>query len=206
MLRPEDKVLLDVCCGRWGWSKEFARRGWKCIGIDLVRPLHIPEGCEFICMNLFDLTKEFLVKHKIKFACASTPCTEFALFGMRMFHAKPPYPVMGIKMFNHIREILCDTPHIMENVKAAIEFLGPSINNCGPFHLWGSAVPLLVPYGIKKGIKLKKGRRDEIGRWGSQSWQRKAATAKVSLIPPELAACVADYAERILEIRHARTA
>jgi site-specific DNA-cytosine methylase len=27
--------MLDLFCGRWGWSKAFAARGWECVGVDL---------------------------------------------------------------------------------------------------------------------------------------------------------------------------
>lgn len=89
----------------------------------------------------------------------------------------------------------------MENVRGAEKFIGSPVAKCGPFCLYGNAVPPLLPQGIKKGMQFKKGQRDKIGRWGSNSWQRKAATAEVATIPPELAACVADYAERLLEVR-----
>lgn len=52
MTHPADRErprrrLLDLFCGRWGWSRAFAARGWECVGVDLVQPHEIPEGCHF---------------------------------------------------------------------------------------------------------------------------------------------------------------
>ena len=45
--------MLDLFCGRWGWSKAFADRGWECVGVDLVEPPEIPEGCKFFNMGRY---------------------------------------------------------------------------------------------------------------------------------------------------------
>lgn len=90
------------------------------------------------------------------------------------------------------------------------------MNHCGPFYLWGSAVPPLLPGGIKKGFQtggsiiqalnkidraaLTAYRRENDLSWSSSgSKKRKEFTAKAATIPSELANCVADYAERIYE-------
>jgi hypothetical protein len=94
----------------------------------------------------------------------------------------------------------------MENVRAAQQFVGKAVHHCGAFHLWGNAVPPLMPQGILKGWENKyvdsKGRKRGGGP-GRYEWStsdgRREATAKVATIPPELANCVADYAERLLE-------
>src|ERR1700754_992407 len=191
--------MLDLFCGRWGWSKAFAVRGWKCVGIDLAIPPEIPEGCEFIHADVLTLTAEF-VRH-FDFACASSPCEEFSVYGMPMFHANPPHPEMGLKLFNHTNRILEESgvPYIMENVRSAQLFVGKSQHNCGPFHLWGTGVPLLMPQGIKKGFKMGNGKtarllkasnptalrdyRKKMDCWHSaKSPQRKANTAKVATI------------------------
>ena len=111
-------------------------------------------------------------------------------------------------MFNHTRE-LCEAlgvPYVMENVRAAQQFVGKAANHCGAFHLWGSGVPPLMPQGIIKGWEHKyidsKGRKRGGGP-GRYEWStsegRRDAIAKVATIPPELSSCVADYAERLLE-------
>lgn len=206
-----DKIMLDVCCGRWGWSKEFAKRGWKCVGVDLHECKPRPQNCRIELMNLFDITWQWIKDQGFLFACASTPCEEFAKFGMRMFHPNPPYPARGIKMFNHIKkQFECSgIPYVMENVRSAEEFVGAAVNRCGPFALWGN-VPPLLPQGIIKGMtrealgyrELKGGEkwncRHALISSGSKSKQRKELVAMNATIPPLLAACVADYADYLV--------
>ena len=91
------------------------------------------------------------------FICASSPCEQFSVHGMKHFHPNPPYPELGIKLFNHTRAI-CEAsgvPYVMENVRAAQQFVGQAVNHCGPFYLWGNAVPVLMPQGVNKGMSRK---------------------------------------------------
>lgn len=225
--------MLDLFSGRWGWSKAFAARGWKCIGIDVVTPPETPKNCEWIGADILQLRSGDARGHvyipaeifgclwcgSFDFICASPPCEQFSVHGMKHFHPNPPYPELGIKLFNHTREI-CEAsgvPYVIENVRAAQQFVGNAVHHCGPFYLWGSGVPPLLNQGIKKGFKLGNGKaarilketgdrtalreyRKAMDCWhSSKSPQRIANTAKVATIPPELASCVADYAERLLE-------
>jgi hypothetical protein len=224
--------LLDLFCGRFGWSSEFAARGWECVGIDMIEPPEIPNGCTFIKADVLQIQvtsggvfsiREFpdrgpiLWEFKPDFVAASSPCEEFSIHGLAHFHPNPKYPSLGIELFNHTRAI-CEAsgrPYIMENVRPAQKFVGIASNHCGPFYLWGNAVPPLMPHGITKGIdvgssKAVKGMNKEERRayraqfpW-NQSWstgkQRGRDTAKAATIPPLLSNTVADYAERILEV------
>ena len=201
--------LLDVCCGMWGWSKQFARRGdWECIGIDLMEHHSAPEHCKLVRMNLLALTVVHLKQWKIDFGVSSTPCEEFTCIAMPNFQPNASFPALGIKLFKHIESVFLEAgiPFVMENVRSAEEFLGPSVNHCGPFHLWGNAVPPILPQGIKKGLSMKRA-RDKNGKRiyttvADKLWSTKRKTL-VATIPPELANCVADYAERLLEQRKA---
>jgi hypothetical protein len=207
--------LLDLFCGRFGWSRAFAERDWDCVGIDLVEPPTIPERCVFLKLDILTLTVEDIAKLKPDFICASSPCEQFSVHGMKHFHPNPPYPELGIKLFNHTRS-LCEAsgvPYVMENVRPAQQFVGEATNHAGPFYLWGSGVPAVLPTGIRKHISqavpgMKNMTREEITAWrrvndpmwsSSKSAKRKEQTAKAATIPPELANCIADYAERILE-------
>ena len=204
--------LLDLFCGRWGWSRAFAARGWECQGIDLVTPDEIPENCFFTQADVLSITQLY---GPFDFIVASSPCEEFSVHGMKHFHPTPKYPEMGIALFNHTRA-LCERsglPYVMENVRPAQDFVGAAENNCGPFYLWGTAVPPLMPQGITKGIdvgssKAVKRMTPEEKRvyraqfaW-NQAWssskKRQQDTAKAAMIPPELANAVADYAEALL--------
>lgn len=230
--------LLDLFCGRWGWSRAFAKRGWECVGVDLVGPLETPLGCTFFAADVMNLrassSGRIILAEDLEsrqsyfpdFIVASPPCEEFSVHGMKHFHPNPKYPENGIRLFNHTRQ-LCEAsglPYLMENVRAAQQFVGNAVHHAGPFYLWGNAVPPLMPRGIKKGMRLGTGyiegcgvpngtrfrnmtpeqkraarKTDPMICAASSSEARSLATASVATIPPELANCVADYAERILE-------
>jgi hypothetical protein len=201
--------MLDLFCGRFGWSKAFAARGWECVGVDLVEPSEIPEGCRFVQQDVLTVNRnpyngklgigvDYL---DFDFICSSSPCENFSLFQIRNFHPDPPYPELGIRLFNHTRA-LCEAsgvPYIMENVRAAERFVGRANNHAGSFFLWGNAVPLLLPARLTKGMKMDRAWCQQLGGHGTK--QRDHQTAGFATIPPELAACVADYAERLLEAR-----
>ena len=179
--------MLDLFCGRFGWSRAFAARGWECVCVDLVRPAEIPQGCRFIKADVldisfnenigfFELLNEYGMPElfKFDFICASSPCEQFALFGLKCFHPDPPYPELGIRLFNHTRG-LCESsgvPYIMENVRSAQQFVGKADNHCGPFYMWGTGVPAdlqhglfgedtrvptSLPRGITKGVSIGSG-------------------------------------------------
>lgn len=200
--------MLDLFCGRWGWSKAFAARGWECIGVDLVMPsVETPDGCLLYQMDInvvgVEMCKEF------DFICASSPCEQFSVHGMKHFHPNPKYPELGIQLFEHTRRICEESgvPYVMENVRAAQQFVGNAVHHCGPFYLWGTGVPPLMPKGIIKGMNITQawdkatGKRAYAGprMYSSGSKERATEVAKLATIPPELANCVANYAERILE-------
>jgi hypothetical protein len=211
--------MLDLFCGRFGWGRAFAARGWEVVGIDLVEPPEIPQGCRFVKGDILECGPSLC--YGFDFVCASSPCEEFSVHGMKHFHPNPKYPELGIRLFNHTRW-LCEShgaPYVMENVRPAQQFVGNAVNHCGPFYLWGNGVPPLMPQNIKKGMRLgtgyegfsgkfrewtreqkKAARKSDPILWASsRSAERKEATAKAATIPPELSACVAEYAERLLE-------
>lgn len=187
------------------------------MGVDLIEPPEIPNWCEFIKADVrtifhtsvgVELYDPYRILGPFDFIVASSPCEQFSVHGMKNFHPNPPYPELGIKLFNHTRE-LCEAsgvPYVMENVRAAQQFVGNAVHHCGPFYLWGNAVPPLIPRGISKGMNLQMARDSVTGkrilaggcRFSSGSKERASEVAKVATIPPELANCVADYAERIL--------
>jgi hypothetical protein len=210
--------MLDLFCGRWGWSKAFAARGWECMGVDLVEPPETPTDCKFVRQDILWMSHIAPIDfERFDFICASSPCEEFSVHGMKHFHPNPKYPEMGIKLFEHARAI-CEAsgvPYVMENVRAAQEFVGNSVHHCGPFYLWGNAVPPLLNQGIIKGTRITPGntvqkmldagdkeavreiRRKQQREFSARAGGASKAPALSATIPPELAGCVADYATRI---------
>jgi len=194
--------MLDLFCGRWGWSRAFAARGWECVGVDLIEPPEIPDGCIFFRKNVLDIDYRWIRGLNPDFVCISSPCNQFTMFQLQCFHKDPPYPSEGIELFNHSRELceMTSISYVQENVRAAQEFVGRAVNHCGPFYLWGTAVPPILPRGITKGFG-KMDRQFIISIGSSKSKKRAEHRAKVATIPPELSSCVADYAERLIEMR-----
>src|SRR5437764_3031353 len=141
--------LLDLFCGRWGWSRAFAARGWECVGVDLMRPDNTIPPCFFVEADVLDLTADSLKIGDFDFIVASPPCENFSVWGMKHFHPSPPWPHLGITLFNHTRAIceMSGLPYVIENVRAAQRFVGNAANHCGPFYLWGTGVPPLLNQG-----------------------------------------------------------
>src|SRR5271165_561300 len=121
--------MLDLFCGRLGWSKAFLARGWECIGVDLVEPPEIPQGVTFIKADVLGMSVSvvsrciyygnYSILEFPDFICASSPCEEFSVHGLKCFHPNPPYPELGIKLFEHTRA-LCEASgisYVMENVR-----------------------------------------------------------------------------------------
>ncbi len=205
--------MLDLFCGKFGWSQAFAERGWECVGIDWI--LQTPPSPRITFQQRDILTMTVADLRGFDFVCASSPCEEFSIHGMKHFHPNPKYPDLGIKLFNHTRAICEESglPYVMENVRPAQNFVGRAAHHCGPFYLWGNAVPILMPQGVTKGIDVgsskavrgmsvleKRAYRKQFP-W-NQAWSssktRQRDTAKAATIPPILAAAVADYATLLI--------
>lgn len=189
--------MVELFAGRAVVAGAFAARGWEATAIDLVIPTEIPPGVLFKQTDVLNIIELW----KFDFIWASSPCEEFSCFGMKMFQPNPKYPEMGIRLFNHTRA-LCEAsgaPYIMENVRPAQEFVGRAVNHCGPFYLWGNAVPPILPQGITKSKWFK--RPGKPGNICTEALKgKRARKAVLATIPAELAACVADYIERLLEV------
>lgn len=193
--------MVDLFCGRGGWSKGFLAHGWECIGIDLFpQPLYPGRFIQSDIAQLVELPEA-------DFYCCSSPCEQFSVHGMKHFHKNPKWPWLGLALFEHSWALLEATnkPFIMENVRSAQNFIGPSVNHCGPFYLWGPGVPAIMPknlYQLRKGQfqgdaelckKLKReGRIEELREYRSQFYfsksssgspERKLLTAKFAQIP-----------------------
>ena len=191
--------MLDLFSGRWGWSKAFAARGWECVGVDLVEPPDIPEGCSFFKYDVLKLDLHDI--GNFDFICASPPCENFSLFQIRNFHPDPPYPELGIRLFNHTRA-LCEAsgiPCVTEKYVPRSNSSDAPMRTPGSFFLWGNAVPPLLPAKLTKGMKMNREWCQKLGGHGTK--QRDSQTAGFATIPPEIAAAVADYATRLYEQR-----
>lgn len=164
-------------------------------------PDEVPSGCIFVQSDLLHWTLADVQYYRPDFICASPPCEQFSVHCMKFTKKKDhPYPEMGVKLFKQAR-YLCNgssVPHVVENVRCAEQFVEPAGAHAGSFYLWGNAVPPLLPKGlIKMGNQGGWWRGD--GTFRERGKNVRIPAARSATIPPELASCVADYAERILE-------
>jgi hypothetical protein len=211
--------VLDLFAGRLGWSQAFLAIGWDVIAIDLVMPdMGIPAGVDYRLQDILALTVADIRAMQVDFICASSPCEQFSVHGMKHFHPDPKFPEMGLRLFNHTR-MLCEesgVPYVMENVRAAQKFVGRSVNHCGPFHIWGNAVPACFPkesYSAVKGVAMGSGAdthgitpdqkreyRKQFGmiQTGSKSKARRAYAAAAATIPASVANAVAQGAMNLV--------
>lgn len=209
-------VALDLFSGKGGWTNALLEKGFEVYGFD-IEPQPEYKGI-FVQCDILEITANDLRAYGPIFATCSSPCEEFSVHGMKHFHPNPKHPAMGIKLFNHARELLEDLaiPYVMENVRPAKDFVGRETNHCGPFYLWGTGVPAVFPpcaYKVTKGIDVgsskvikgmtmleKRSYRSQF-IW-NQAWpsstKRQRDTAQAAMIPMSIARAVADVAARYI--------
>lgn len=145
------RAMADLFCGLGGATKGFMAEGWQSTGYDLnPQPLY---PTNFVQRDILSMTAADL--REFDFIWASSPCEEFSVHCMKHFHPNPKHPEMGIKLFQHTWNI-CEQsglPYVMENVRCAEKFVGRAVNHCGPFYLWGNAVPAVMPREMYKFVK-----------------------------------------------------
>ena len=177
-------------CGKGGWTDGLLAAGFRVIGFD-IKEFEGYKG-EFVKRDILQMIAEEIGSYNPSFICCSSPCEEFSVHGMKMFHPNPKYPETGIRLFNHAK-MLCESAgclYVMENVRSAKDFVGHSVNHCGPFHLWGNGVPAIIPpecYKVKKKTCPEKKRLIE-------------NTAKASIIPISLSCYIGQFAMQSLTL------
>jgi sugar phosphate isomerase/epimerase len=158
-------VMLDLYCGRGGWTKAFLAHGFECHGYDVEDfSVHYPgifHRLDVLSLAAAELRRRFT--DRIVVVCASSPCDEFARFTMPWTRAKnPPEPDLGIQLarraFDIAREL--GVPLIFENVRSAQKWLGRAVMFSGPFYLWGDGVPALLPREVRRRPKESFGSKE----------------------------------------------
>ena len=146
--------VLDVFCGRWGWSKGFASEGFEVVGIDIEE--HVPPLFSFIKADIRTLNP--LDYQNFDVIIGSPPCVEFSV-AKRIYTEdyKPQCkakPFEGLKLvYAYLNFVDVAKPKIwaMENVLNMINWykIQPKlifkISKRGFRGLWGNFKPFMMP-------------------------------------------------------------
>lgn len=211
MSASQAPLAIDLFTGLHGWAEGLIAAGWRVVGFDIEdmsRKLGepMPEG-DFQLVVQDVLTLHGSQFRDAQLIVASPPCQFFSFTAMPFSkgralaaeaRADPERLAKRLALFNacfRIQREASDAagrfiPLIVENVRAAQDWVGPSRWAFGAYHLWGD-VPALMPSGAATklggswfgGYRAGQGPRNH----GSGSKARKAASAKIAKIPFPLA-------------------
>ena len=154
---------IDLYAGLGGWSDGFLAEGFDCIGFDIERHDYGTSGYPGQLV-LQDVRQLHGSQFKAA-ACivASPPCTEYSYMAMpwsrgkqiaRALRGKDEFPddYTGSRTIDKLNELFnacfriqreaCEAagrhiPMVVENVRGAIQWVGPAKANYGSFYLWG---------------------------------------------------------------------
>lgn len=172
-------LLLDLFCGKGGWSVAALRRGWTAVGIDCQQQPRYP-GRQILTRLPIRVDALINTYHPDAIA-ASPPCDAYARHHLPWIKGDPPDTGLMAWSLSLIDDAPC--PVIVECSRfAAWHFPGSS--RCGSLYLWG-AVPTLLPTP----------RPHKMNTAGQNPGQR-------AFIPPE----AADWIIESIETRILRTA
>lgn len=145
-------LWLDLCSGLGGASQPALDRGWRVIRVD-IDPRFKPD-------IVADVRSLPLRPFHIDVLWASTPCTEYAKWGLRCFYPNPPVPDISLEV-GVLRAIERLRPDwwIVENVNAARKWLntlyGPVMWRIPGHAFWSNRLALLPNIDAHKGYYKK---------------------------------------------------
>lgn len=202
-------LAIDLCCGLGGWTRGLQAAGYRVLGVDSEPFGGCYPGEYFIRQDVRTLTgKQFRGAVLI---VASPPCQQFSYrsFPFRKCRGLPP-PVSGLELFHACERIGREAgiPYVIENVRGAVTWVGPPVTHLGPFYLWGTGVPAVLPPEFRQFVKgftraVRRGGasnqtsgqrmgktllgQGSNGRmYGSKSAKRREWSARIAMIPDEL--------------------
>jgi hypothetical protein len=194
-------LAIDLFCGLGGWAEGFLSEGYRVIGFDIETHDYGTGGYpgELVLRDVRSIHgSEFKDAAVI---VASPPCQAYSYRAMPWKRAKalpPPDNTLFDSCFRIQREASEAAgryiPLIVENVRGAQKWVGPSKLNLGAFHLWGD-VPALMPSErfVKQGGDWWNPDCWKISnaRFASKSIERKQSSAEQAKIPFPLAQHIA---------------
>lgn len=157
--------VIELYCGRGGWTKGFMAHGFTCRGFDIDAQFRGIYPGRFTRADVRQLDGRRFRRALV--LVASSPCEEFSRWEMPWTRARnPPPPDLGVELaeaaFRIARE--AGVPLILENVRKAQGWLGKAMAHCGPFYLWGDGVPALLPKEVARRFKESRASGDAARR------------------------------------------
>jgi hypothetical protein len=129
-------TLVDIFCGRGGWTIPALRRGWTCIGYDSDHTVNYPGQ---LIHARAPLAREEIERHNPTLVVLSPPCEEYARWYFPWIKGPPPdTSLLGWAL--HLR-LHC--PKVVECNHASARWF-PHAMYAGPYALWGD-LPILLP-------------------------------------------------------------
>ncbi len=145
--------MLDLFCGRGGWSKAFAAVGWECTGVDL-HELGYP--FKFVRHDCLSLSPVFI--ESFDAVCSSPPCEDFARAWLPWLRGDHRPSLDAIRLVEWSVK-LCDRPgRITECSRFSARHIAGAAFH-GSYALWGD-VPPVVP--VIRGKMRKTGKRPDL--------------------------------------------
>lgn len=148
-------LCIDLFCGLGGWAEGFIAEGYDVIGFDIERHDYGTGGYpgQLVVQDVQTLHGSQFKNAAV--IVASPPCQKYSYMAMPWSRAKKMAQeyLDGTRSIEELNALFnacfrladeADVPLIVENVKGAQQWVGPSRWNYGSFHLWGD-LPALMP-------------------------------------------------------------
>lgn len=134
--------LLDLFCGRGGWSRPAIAKGWHAVGFDIFDYGYPGQ----LCIDRLPVPLSYLQAFDPDLVVASPPCEAYARACLPWIN-EPSGVTSALELLNWsiglIGQFNC--PVIVECSRFAARFSStPPTTQVGPYSLWGD-VPALLP-------------------------------------------------------------
>lgn len=135
---------IDLCAGDGGFTDGLHLAGFRVVAVDVAAY----RGCKadvVIYQDLLSLDVRILRCFAPVVAFAGPPCEGYSRHSMPWTRKRnPPTPDTAlVRRCFGIADAL-GVPIVLENVRAAQQWIGPAVTHYGPHYLWGD-VPALLP-------------------------------------------------------------